>query len=231
MACCFKQSRKCSDNSLSGLWLSKANILALGTLTLVQSGVCYYFSGSDNYSLFCHGTLHNGYSSVANCADAACGGGSCSTTPIACTALPSSFLVTGWASLATSACALCTFDYTPAPTWTGTVSFLHSTPNCTYYGNTNGATFNFVNFGGLSWTVTLTNNVSGAAGFCPGSSGCVALPIWNLLFDCFAAPHGLPTGIARWSGCNPCADPRNGSFVQCTTGFDCSLGPTSMTLS
>lgn len=78
--CCFKQSRKCSDGTLSGLYLSTANIAALGAgATLVQGGICYYFDPADKSKPFCHGTLHAGYSAVANCSDAACG------TPCSCT--------------------------------------------------------------------------------------------------------------------------------------------------
>ena len=81
MSCCYQQSKKCSDGSLSGLWLDVASIPASNTI--VQGGTCYSFDGSSK-SLFCHGTLHSGYSSVTDCSDATCGGG----TGVACPNCP-----------------------------------------------------------------------------------------------------------------------------------------------
>lgn len=69
MSCCYEQSKICGGSTLSGLWLDIADIPASNTIK--QSSTCYYFDGT-NKSLFCHGTLHSGFSSVTSCSDTTC---------------------------------------------------------------------------------------------------------------------------------------------------------------
>lgn len=68
--CCWKQSRKCSDGTLSGLWLDVPSVP--GSLTILQGSVCYYFDPGDAPIFLCPGTKHSGWTAVTGCSDAAC---------------------------------------------------------------------------------------------------------------------------------------------------------------
>jgi hypothetical protein len=85
--CSLRQARKCSDNSLAGLWISSNSLpkpfTSVYTVKRTSDGLCYYFDPADPCTT-CDSTktLIGTFTALSGCSDSACGtpgGGTCGT--------------------------------------------------------------------------------------------------------------------------------------------------------
>jgi len=211
-SCCFREARKCADNSLSGLTLRVSDIPASNAAKRDADGLCYYWSNSDPI-LRCAKTDFGSFSSITGCSDSLCGG---TPAPCSCAAggpYNAIYTVAGFGGL--SCCNLCDDNATapcPCTAWDGTLNRVNTT--CTWWAAN-------VNFDPLSYANTCRLDITYTQVVLD-----TTLCQWNLFIACYSQTN--PTQV-MWAGVKTTGLTPAGTYSFVSS--DCGNSTATMTVS